>query len=1699
MQSWDPYDPRLHIALPKVIAVQGSSSYEVPMRWWRDEQGRFIGRFESTDFPLRLLTSEDAIDTYNDLTLESNTRDEEYMTDIEGYNDPYSFSEDVRAEDDIVGYLAANFPSASRHHTSSSTVSATHSSPTSSYTAELASTSTGDKSHVVTSSLGATTTQLTSISSMSQTDYTESSQTWSASSRSPWSDSTSAVTSGLPYMTGTSAFWSSSVPSSGLDMMTSSATFSGSGGMQQAEFIPSSTSTIAAEDLTSYVTSESPFLPSASQALSPSTMSTDTSSGMQSSQSRFLASANSQTSTSVQTSMSRPQLDSSSSYAVSSDHVYPLRSTSEGDSSLTSRDRATISDEAAETSMATTSLLAEETRQRDSSSTSVESEKMTEAGSTSATSHLDLGVSSSNTQEQPTSTAHATQSSQQSSGALMRDFTLSTFGSSAEFTAESTETFVSPPTTPLSAAETESEPEEWSSLAYSSDVSLSSSFEGTDVLDVTSSQLPVSSSEPQATENTTPRESMSTSLIGTSMSVSGQSTQIGSTDVSVGSSPATSTTEAARRSSSDPSESASTVRDTSTSGYGEASSFTASLSSSLSTYRNLNQMMESSLSTAVTDSSSTGQGSSSLEASQSEAHTSSNSLASHPPSSSIADSTSSDLRSLSSLSSAQSLENTQLTTSATHTHSLLSSLISEGTYYSEGDTTDDGESTENESSENADSTGATTDDGESTENADSTEATTDDGESTNNVDSTGATTDNGDSTATTDSTGATTYHGDSTESVLSTGATTDQGDTTKNVDSTGTLTASDFSESRPRSSTATSTFATIASSERPSSGTASTSPIEDTATSFTQGTEASTGSQSSGLRRTGTAGQSSLDSSASGYVTEEAMTSRRVSSEERSHLTSLGSSHGVTSSGQPTSAADVSNSSTRTASFADDDTSSWETEASESMYDTTVDFSTAYEVPSRASQSSTQTNEYYADFLKSRVSTEVESSNKASSTPGMQSETGTSSGGSSPRHLLSTSGGVSSSTADEEVTSPRVEVEAKRPLAFIPMREAKDLMPLEALVSDPDLQSLGGAVKQNEKYEVLRKVGMTIFAPVDAAFMNLPIDIDAVQDTNNLKKPARARDANLQAGAAIRRMRRDSSSPTTANSRPGSSSPRKLSDENELSDGDTSSDPKRHLSACDPYEDGPCPLGTNKLKHTADLIGSRFTQMTDDIKRARNKDVLEDFEKLIMFHVVKRIIPPGMIEAKQKLSLRTEFKGRNLEVGVYTDAFEKKEVLVAEGQAKVIEIVVCRNGFIYKIDRPLFPAWNIGAPTLVDGIRSNPRFTKLRYLLDKTGMFDAWAQAGPVTMLLIPDEAWKIDGLMIPPCFFKALVRPENADLLGILLKWTTIPGLWKKEDIQATTWLPNGAAPSLSVTTIDMSVWSQSQEARMDVWTNRESIYDPALHWAHDVEALPEVVPVLERGKTMTLIEGKEVVDWDIPFYNGYGHTIAELPLRPDIDLRAILWDCMDMFCGECPIITKYLLKYLDGGGLLPDVTNPKAYIVPPGPRPDWVCAGAHKWFPPGWDDHEWYKYVEYAKSGNSKLARQLAYQGWRQAAIRIGELDDRLREAEIHLRQIWHHYGNPSSYLLGEKQDPNLLIGWLRNKRSLEIKPRICDGTAPKKPGPLLDVEDPWDGDGDAMWGGPPVAYPLGLREDFYNAVGREKIRKVTMEDLKYLTQWL
>eukprot|EP01069_Polyplicarium_translucidae_P012930 Polyplicarium_translucidae@DN658_c0_g1_i1.p1 len=378
---------------------------------------------------------------------------------------------------------------------------------------------------------------------------------------------------------------------------------------------------------------------------------------------------------------------------------------------------------------------------------------------------------------------------------------------------------------------------------------------------------------------------------------------------------------------------------------------------------------------------------------------------------------------------------------------------------------------------------------------------------------------------------------------------------------------------------------------------------------------------------------------------------------------------------------------------------------------------------------------------------------------------------------------------------------------------------------------------------------------------------------------------------------------------------------------------------------------------------------------------------------------------------------------------ETRQLTINES-VKVVEIIKCRRGYIYKTDALLYPPWNVG-PTLSDYIRTTPWLSITRTFYEKLGVFPQYEEAGPITALLVPDSLWTFNGDFPPTCVIDSLLRPENHHLVQSLGEWTTLPGLWNSTALSSVSRLPNILGPPLRVARVD------------------EDSYPPG-----SIES-----PTI-------LVEGVSVVKLDIPIYNGWVHLLAGLPQRQDLDFNMALWECVHDFCFQCPKLGDSILKFFDGGGLLPGKT-PTDYIVPPGPRPSWVCQGSRTWHPPGWHKKEWEQYMHYAKQGKSAQASRKANEAAVKASYRLTKLEDELSAARIRLNRIkayddWQHMVSKAH------RDPSHKISKILMKRDITWKGDnpdpdqviylpVCKGT---------DDKDQW---------------------------------KLTHEDLKYLARWM
>eukprot|EP00914_Ancora_sagittata_P010627 GHVO01020624.1.p1 GENE.GHVO01020624.1~~GHVO01020624.1.p1 ORF type:complete len:130 (-),score=7.89 GHVO01020624.1:176-565(-) len=91
-------------------------------------------------------------------------------------------------------------------------------------------------------------------------------------------------------------------------------------------------------------------------------------------------------------------------------------------------------------------------------------------------------------------------------------------------------------------------------------------------------------------------------------------------------------------------------------------------------------------------------------------------------------------------------------------------------------------------------------------------------------------------------------------------------------------------------------------------------------------------------------------------------------------------------------------------------------------------------------------------------------------------------------------------------------------------------------------------------------------------------------------------------------------------------------------------------------------------------------------------------QDMLMYHVVApKLVHPGLLRDKEIISMPTRMN--RVEIRIRSDN-STKEISINES-VRVVEIVKCRRGYIYKIDGLLYPRWNTG-PNLFDFIRNTP-------------------------------------------------------------------------------------------------------------------------------------------------------------------------------------------------------------------------------------------------------------------------------------------------------------------------------------------------------------------------------------------------------------
>ncbi|PFH33598.1 hypothetical protein BESB_078140 [Besnoitia besnoiti] len=215
------------------------------------------------------------------------------------------------------------------------------------------------------------------------------------------------------------------------------------------------------------------------------------------------------------------------------------------------------------------------------------------------------------------------------------------------------------------------------------------------------------------------------------------------------------------------------------------------------------------------------------------------------------------------------------------------------------------------------------------------------------------------------------------------------------------------------------------------------------------------------------------------------------------------------------------------------------------------------------------------------------------------------------------------------------------------------------------------------------------------------------------------------------------------------------------------------------------------------------------------------------------------------------------------------------------------------------------------------------------------------------------------------------------------------------------------------------------------------------EAKDIPKEGTWVEPEDYYTFIEGREVIEWDIPVFNGVVHVLGESVLRPDIKTLATqlaLWQCTHQFCFDCPRLGGFFLHYLDRKGLLTGPT-PFDFEVPPSVRPEWVCRGSKGYFPPGWTKASWKAYVDAAASqpppGSPKAAaaarnvQRLADEGARRAAENKRKIEERYAEIRRQAAEAYARY-NP----LEAVEEKVYLPGFYKMKKSYYDKHLYCKG---------------------------------------------------------------
>lgn len=104
-----------------------------------------------------------------------------------------------------------------------------------------------------------------------------------------------------------------------------------------------------------------------------------------------------------------------------------------------------------------------------------------------------------------------------------------------------------------------------------------------------------------------------------------------------------------------------------------------------------------------------------------------------------------------------------------------------------------------------------------------------------------------------------------------------------------------------------------------------------------------------------------------------------------------------------------------------------------------------------------------------------------------------------------------------------------------------------------------------------------------------------------------------------------------------------------------------------------------------------------------------------------------------------------------------------------------------------------------------------------------------------------------------------------VAVRWLTVPGLWRKDDIRKVDWLPNAAPPFLRVAHINKQRFKEKRRLYgLDV--PRPPPPGPSFTSLSSMNfyAMDHLDGPDETNNTLTLIEDREMLKWSIPVHNG-------------------------------------------------------------------------------------------------------------------------------------------------------------------------------------------------------------------------------------------